>query len=124
MLISLHLLDSDRLDRPGSRFEEGPGTLDGRREFRDGRLDGRLIVNAQGQAFSGISREVWDYRIGGYQVLDRWLAGRAGRALRLREIEDFRRIAEALRWTIEAQRRIGLLWGTAFQGSWGQECLG
>src|SRR4051812_16303506 len=120
VLISLHLLDSDRLDRPGARFEEGPGTLDGRREFRDG----RVIVNAQGQAFAGISREVWAYRIGGYQVLDRWLAGRAGRTLRLREIEDFRRIAEALRWTIESQRRIGLLWGAAFQGSWGQECLG
>ncbi len=120
VLISLHLLDSDRLDRPGARFEEGSGKLDGRREFRDG----RLIVNAGGQAFTGISREVWEHRIGGYQVLDRWLAGRSGRTLRLREIEDFRRIAEALRWTIEYQRRIGLLWGTAFQGSWGQECLG
>jgi hypothetical protein len=120
VLISLHLLASDRLERPGPRFEEGSGKLNGHREFRDG----RVIVNAEGQAFAGISREVWDYRIGGYQVLDRWLAGRAGRTLRLREIEDFRRIAEALRWTIESQRRIGLLWGTAFQGSWGQECLG
>src|SRR5436305_1209028 len=120
VLISLHLLESDRLDRPGPRFEEGSGKLDGRRDFRDG----RVIVNAEGQAFEGISQEVWDYRIGGYQVLDRWLAGRSGRALRLREIEDFRRIAEALRWTIESQRRIGLLWGAAFQGSWGQECLG
>ena len=120
VLISLHLLESDRLDRPGVRFGEGSGTLDGRREFRDG----RLIVNAEGQAFEGISREVWEYRVGGYQVLDRWLAGRAGRALRMREIEDFRRTAEALRWTIDYQRRIGLLWGTAFQGSWGQECLG
>ncbi len=120
ILISLHLLESDRLDRPGARFGEGSGKLDGRREFRDG----RLIVNAEGQAFEGISREVWEYRIGGYRVLDRWLAGRARRTLALREIEDFRRIAEALRWTIEHQRRVGLLWGTAFQGSWGQECLG
>lgn len=120
VLISLHLLESDRLDRPGVRFGEGSGKLDGRREFRDG----RLIVNAEGQAFEGISREVWEYRIGGYQVLDRWLAGRAERTPRMWEIEDFRRIAEALRWTIEYQRRVGLLWGTAFQGSWGQECLG
>ncbi len=91
VLISLHLLESDRLDHPAARFE--------------------------GQGFEGISREVWEYRVGGYQVLDRWLAGRSGRTLRLREIEDFRRIAEALSWTIEYQRRIGLLWGAAFQGS-------
>ncbi|HET9209438.1 MAG TPA: type ISP restriction/modification enzyme [Thermoanaerobaculia bacterium] len=124
VLISLHLLASDRLDRPAVRFEEGSGMLDGHREFREGRLIVNAGGNAGGQALTGISREVWDYRIGGYQVLDRWLAGRAGRALRHQEIEDFRRIAEALRWTVEYQRRIGLLWGAAFQGSWGQECLG
>src|SRR5206468_12459902 len=45
ILISLHLLDSDRLERPRVRFEgAGPGRPDGRREFRDG----RLIVNAEG----------------------------------------------------------------------------
>jgi hypothetical protein len=118
VLIGLHLLRSDHLDRSGVRFE-GPGLrrLDVRREHRDG----RLIVNADGLAFEGISREVWEYRIGGYQVLDRWLAGRTGRTLRKQEIEDFQKIAEALRWTIEIQRRIGLLWGVAFQGSSGQE---
>jgi hypothetical protein len=120
VLIDLHLLRSDRLDRPAVRFEAGSGKLDGRREFRDG----RLIVNPEGQAFEGISHEVWDYRTGGYQVLDRWLAGRSGRALRLGEIEEFRRIAEALRWTVEYQRRVGRLWGVAFQGSSGQACLG
>jgi hypothetical protein len=57
-------------------------------------------------------------------VLDRWLAGRAGRGLRWEEIEEFRRIATALRWTIAVQRRCGLLCGLAFQGSSGQECLG
>ncbi len=121
VLIDLHLLRSDRLDRPGVRFEgQGLGRLDGRREHRDD----RVIVNAEGQAFEGISREVWEYRIGGYPVLDRWLAGRAGRGLRWEEIEEFRRIATALRWTIEVQRRCGLLWGLAFQGSSGQACLG
>ena len=114
VLIDLHLLRSDHLERPGVRFEgHGTGRLDGRREHRDG----RLIVNAEGQAFEGISREVWEYRVGGYQVLDRWLAGRAGRSLRWDEIEEFRKIAAALRWTIEIQCRIGLLWGVAFQGS-------
>lgn len=88
------------------------------RDLRDGRIDDA------GKAFEGISAEVLAYRIGGYQVLDRWLAGRAGRRLRLEEIDRFQKIAAVLRRTIEVQRRIGLLWGVAFQGSVGQECLG
>jgi hypothetical protein len=121
VLIDLHLLRSDRLARPGVRFEgQGLGRLDGRREHQDD----RVIVNAEGQAFEGISREVWEYRIGGYQVLDRWLSGRIHRGLRWEEIEEFRRIATALRWTVEVQRRCGLLCGLAFQGSSGQACLG
>jgi hypothetical protein len=101
VLIDLHLLRSDHL-----------------REIRDGRLD------AEGKAFEGIASEVWEYRVGGYRVLDRWLAGRAERSLRWEEIVEFQRIAAALRRTIELQRRIGLLWGAAFQGSVGQECRG
>jgi hypothetical protein len=120
VLIDLHLLRSDRLDHPEARFEPGSGKLKGRPEFRDG----RVIVNPEGKAIAGIPREVWEYRVGGYQVLDRWLAGRSGRVLRLEETKEFQKIAEALRWTIEYQRRVGLLWGVAFQGSCGQECLG
>jgi hypothetical protein len=116
VLIDLHLLRAERLAASGVRFEAGPGMLDGHREYQDG----KVIVNAAGQAFTGIGREVWEYRIGGYRVLDRWLAGRAGRALRWEEIEELRKIAAALAWTIEAQRRCGLLSGRAFQGSWGQ----
>jgi Type ISP C-terminal specificity domain/N-6 DNA Methylase len=88
------------------------------RDLRDGRIDDA------GKAFEGISAEVLAYRIGGYQVLDRWLAGRAGRRLRKEEIDMFQKIAAVLRRTIEVQRRIGLLWGVAFQGSVGQECRG
>jgi hypothetical protein len=98
VLIDLHLLRSDQL-----------------REIRDGRLD------AEGKTFEGIAAEVWEYKVGGYRVLDRWLAGRAGRSLRWDEIVEFQRIAAALRRTIELQRRIGRLWGVAFQGSVGQE---
>jgi predicted helicase len=98
VLIDLHLLRPDPL-----------------RDLRDGRIDDA------GKVLEGISADVLAYRVGGYQVIDRWLAGRAGRSLRLEEIHELQRIAAALRRTIEAQRRIGLLWGVAFQGSSGQE---
>ena len=80
VLVDLHLLRSDRLSRPAVRFEGG--------------------------AFTGISPEVWAYRIGGYQVLEHWLADRAGKRLSQAEIEDFRRAAAALALTIEYQREI------------------
>ena len=85
VLIDLHLLRSDRLDRSGVRFTES-------------------------QRFEGIEPEVWAYRVGGYQVLNQWLAARTGRSLRLEEIEEFRRIAAALRETLRVERRLsGLL---------------
>jgi len=84
VLIDLHLLRSDRLARPGIRFEAG--------------------------GWVGIEPEVRAYRIGGYPVLDRWLAARAGRNLRMEEIEELRKIAAAVRETIGVQRRIGEVW--------------
>ena len=89
ILVDLHLLRSDRLRQPAVRFTgEGKGR----------------------EAFQGIGPEAWEYRVGGYQVLDRWLAARAKRSLRFEEIEEFRRIAAALRETIAVERRIGEVW--------------
>jgi hypothetical protein len=93
ILVDLHLLRSDRLRQPAVHFTgEGKG--------RD--------------AFQGIDPEVWDYRVGGYQVLDRWLAARAKRALRYDEMEEFRQIAAALRETIGVESRIAEVWSGLF----------
>jgi Type ISP C-terminal specificity domain len=107
-LVDLHLLRSDRLERPAVRFEgRGSGRLGTGRAAREYRpAERRVVVNGEGQAFTGIAPEVWAYRIGGHQVLDRWLAVREGRVLALEEIEHFRRVATALRITIEVQERI------------------
>ncbi len=88
VLIDLHLLHSDRLDR----------------------LDRTGIRFTEGQRFEGIEPEVWAYRVGGYTVLRQWLTARNHRSLRLQEIEEFRRIAAALRETIRIERRIEEIW--------------
>ena len=88
ILVDLHLLRSDRLRQPAVRFEGGKGR----------------------ECLQGIDPEVWEYRVGGYQVLDRWLAARAERPLRIEEIEELRRIAAALRETIGIERRIAEVW--------------
>jgi predicted helicase len=108
-LIDLHLLRAPSLAIPRSRLEPaGSGALGkGRRWPRDYRpTEGRVHINPEGQFFDGILPEVWAYRIGGYQVLDRWLASRAGRTLGKDEQEGFRKTVAALELTLEVERRI------------------
>jgi Type ISP C-terminal specificity domain/N-6 DNA Methylase len=113
-LVDLHLLRSDRLREPRVRcVGDGTAAL-GRRRLWDP-AERRVLLsdlNDAGLGFEGIEPEVWEHRIGGYQVLDRWLAARAGRRLTLREIEDFRRTVAALGFTLEVQFQIERAWGT------------
>jgi predicted helicase len=108
-LVDLHLLRAAPSATPGSRLEpRGSGRLGGgKRGLRDYRpAEGRVYVNEEGQFFDGIAPEVWAYRIGGYQVLDRWLSSRAGRTLGQDEQEAFFKTVAALERTLEVERRI------------------
>jgi hypothetical protein len=107
-LIDLHLLRDPRLAASPVRFlgddrplAQGPGA----RIYRRG--EGRVLLDGESLCFEGIEAPVWEYRIGGHQVLDRWLSGRAGRRLGLEEIETFRKIVAALERTREVEKRIG-----------------
>ena len=48
--------------------------------------DGVLHLNAN-KRILGISADVWDYRIGGYQVLDKWFKSHKGEALTIDSFE-------------------------------------
>ncbi|HTQ78810.1 MAG TPA: type ISP restriction/modification enzyme [Thermoanaerobaculia bacterium] len=108
-LVELHLGRAAALASPRSHLEpRGSGRLGlGKRVLRDYRpAEERVYINAEGQFFDGISPQVWAYRVGGYQVLDRWLASRAGRILGQAEQEAFFRTVTALERTLEIERRI------------------
>jgi hypothetical protein len=110
-LIDLHL--PGRSLRPATRFlGEGSGRLGRTRKvLRDYRMhERRVYVNEDRQHFDGIPLQVWEYRIGGYQVLDRWLQDRAGRKLTRDEIQSFCRTATALGRTLAIQKRIDELY--------------
>jgi predicted helicase len=102
-LVDLHLLKSSELDTPITKCE-GIGSNKVEKPLYN-ESGGRVYFN-QSQYFEGIPREVWESRIGGYQVCDKWLKDRKGRSLSLDDIKHYCRVATALQKTIEIQRLI------------------
>ena len=102
-LVELHLLKSKSLDEPLSRYE---GRGENRVEKRDYREKMKSVFINDSQYFTGVVPGVWNYHIGGYQVLDKWLKDRIGRVLSLDDQTHFRKIIAALTETIDIQNRI------------------
>jgi len=103
MLADLHLLKSPELDSPIARFQ-GKGENRVKKLKYDDKA-GVLYINKE-QYFEGISQDVWNYQIGGYQVCDKWLKDRKERVLSLDEIQTYCKIATAIHKTMEIQKSI------------------
>ncbi|MGH7771983.1 MAG: type ISP restriction/modification enzyme [Candidatus Binatia bacterium] len=106
-LVDLHLLKSAELDPPIARFQ---GAGDNKVEKRLlSEKEKRVYVN-KAQYFEGVGPEVWQYQIGGYQVLDKWLKDRKGRVLSMEDIRHYCRVVTALSKTIQIQTEIDRLY--------------
>ena len=110
-LVDLHLLKSPELDSPIAKFEaKGDNIVQKLKYERSpspcgiGR-GGRLYINKD-QYFDGISSEIWQYQIGGYQVCDKWMKDRKGRSLTLDDIKHYCKIVTSIQKTIEMQKAI------------------
>ena len=102
-LVELHLLTHPSLSDTCRGFpESGTNKVENVRYDEENE---RVYFNKE-QYFDGISKEVWEYRIGGYQVLAKYLKDRKGRELSLQEIEHYMKVAAAIRRTIDVQRKI------------------
>jgi predicted helicase len=60
---------------------------------------GRVYIN-KAEYFEGVPPEVWEFHVGGYQVCQKWLKDRKGRALSFDDIKHYQRIVAALAETI------------------------
>ncbi|MBU1627433.1 DNA methyltransferase, partial [bacterium] len=112
-LVDLHLLKSKKLENKISEFPiDGSSRLGKtKNECRNYNPDEkRVYINKEMQYFDGIEPEVWDYRIGGYQVLDKWLDSHKERVLSLDDIRHFCKVITALSETIKVQREIDELY--------------
>lgn len=66
------------------------------------------------QYFKPVPQAVWDFHIGGYQVLDKYLKSRKGRELTLDEINHVAAVADSLDFTIEQMAKIDAAYKRAF----------
>ncbi len=69
----------------------------------------RMYINKR-QYFGPIPADVYEYRIGGYQVCDKWLKDRKERRLETNDIQTYCRMVTALGHTIAIQQELDKLY--------------
>jgi hypothetical protein len=133
-LVALHLLESPKLEKPITRFI-GPASPVVEKVSFVGRVPSHgglgpkpppaegsgpttgtvWLDKAQTTGFKGVPDPVWNFHIGGYQVCEKWLKDRKGRALVKDDIAHYHKIVIALSETI---RLMGLSVYSSAKGCW------
>jgi len=103
-LVDLHLLKHRALDMPEIGFPKGNSDIIVENVKYD-EANKRVYINKT-QYFEGISKQVWEYRIGSYQVMQKYLKDRTKKPLSLDEVNHYMKVAKAIRLTIELQKKI------------------
>ena len=101
-LTALHLLKSPELDSPIAKYQ-GSGDNDRIERVIYKEDEQRIYINKE-KYFEGVTSEVWNYYIGGYQVLRKYLKDRKDRMMD--DAPCYCRIVTALYKTIEIQKQI------------------
>ncbi|GHR18321.1 hypothetical protein VN1248_13890 [Helicobacter pylori] len=112
-LIGLHVLNEESLNYS---FEKLKDATIGKSCYKDERNpiiknhshnepEQRLYINHSAY-FSGVSKEIYDYRIGGYCVLDKYLKSHKNESC---DFDRVTRIIKVIARTIEIQKTLGFL---------------
>lgn len=103
-LVNLHLMKSEKLATLITRFEQisDRTVAPGHPKY----ANGKVTINKQGDGFTGVPEEVWNFYVGGYQVCHKWLKDRKGRTLSDDDILHYQRIVVALKETITLMQKI------------------
>jgi predicted helicase len=109
-LIETHLLRRAPTSKLGELQGKGNQVVE---HMRWSKEDARISINST-QSFAPVPEAVWNFHIGGYQVLDKYLKSRKERALSLDEINHIPRICDALSFTIKQMAAIDIAYRAAF----------
>ena len=108
-LIKLHLMQEipeDNIDFEGDfAFSFIEKRQESERFKEDAQKKGRIILNEK-LSIIGISREVWDYTIGGYQVIKQWLKYRKEQTLSREELLHLLKMCKILNETLQIQKAL------------------
>ena len=109
-LVALHLVDTSNtplLNTPINPFPVVGNNEVEKVRYNEGKQ--QVYINKT-QYFKGVSTEIWEFRIGGYQVCEKWLKDRKGRKLPIKDIQHYQRIllvlGETIRLMVEIDERI------------------
>ncbi|MBI5217499.1 MAG: N-6 DNA methylase [Bacteroidia bacterium] len=102
-LADLHLMKSDDLIVHDYSLSDSGGNKVEKVQY-DEKMQ-QVYINPN-QYFQVVPIAVWQYRIGGYQVCEKWLKDRKDRTLSLEDVKHYCRILTAVSRTIEIQKQI------------------
>lgn len=104
-LVGLHLMEKTGTPLP-SYPKGGSNTVEAVR-YSEPTPDsaGRVWINKE-QYFEGVSPQVWQFQIGGYQVCQKWLKDRKGRTLSYDDLLHYQKICGAISETIRLMTAI------------------
>ena len=104
-LVNLHLMKSPILNKTSSPFiDNGGGCIvdAGHPKYESC----KVVINKQKDGFMDVPEAVWNFHVGGYQVCQKWLKDRKGRALSQDDIEHYQKIVIALGQSIDLMAKI------------------
>lgn len=103
-LIEVHLMEAE--------IDTGLGDFIGRGSnrveciiFTEEKKTGKILINKT-QYFSNVPSSVWEFQIGGYKVIDKYLKERKNKELSIDEVEKVTSIINSLAFTIAQMKKI------------------
>ncbi|EOC5018311.1 type ISP restriction/modification enzyme [Campylobacter upsaliensis] len=105
-LIKLHLMQEipqDEIDFIFLKESKKPNFKIAKYQEKERFVENKIILN-EDLAISPIGAEIWNYTIGGYQVLKQWLKYRKDYVCTKEELEHLLKICKILKKTIEIQK--------------------
>ncbi|EAK4313211.1 DNA methyltransferase [Campylobacter upsaliensis] len=107
-LIKLHLMQEipqDEIDFIFLKESKKPNFKIAKYQEKERFVENKIILN-EDLAISPIDAEIWNYTIGGYQVLKQWLKYRKDYICTKEELEHLLKICKILKKTIEIQGKL------------------
>lgn len=102
-LVSLHLVETPLLENLITEYPvAGTSVVE---KVRYDKSTQMVHINKE-QYFDGVPASVWEFRVGGYQVCQKWLKDRKGRTLGVDDLIHYQKVVVAIKETMRLMREI------------------